>query len=194
MQKARRRPQKGSDRLQTYGFRFYFTPLFEVLFTFPSRYWFTIGLSVVFSLAGWCRLVHTGFLRSRATQDTEMLKFYVIYGTITLYGLSSQSSSIIKSFTCISVLQPQICLNNFGLGSSAFARHYLRNHYYFLFLHLLRCFSSVGQPPYWITIAGWVSPFGNLRINGYLHLPTAYRSLSRPSSPLRAKASPVRPQ
>ncbi len=73
-----------------------------------------------------------------------MLKFYVIYGTITLYGLSSQSSSIIKSFTCISVLQPQICRNNFGLGSSAFARHYLRNHYYFLFLHLLRCFSSVG--------------------------------------------------
>ena len=39
----------------------------------------------------------------------------------------------------------------------------------------------------------WVAPFGNLRINGYLHLPTAYRSLSRPSSPLRAKASSVRP-
>ena len=38
-----------------------------------------------------------------------------------------------------------------------------------------------------------VAPFGNLRINGYLHLPTAYRSLSRPSSPLRAKASSVRP-
>ena len=28
-----------------------------------------------------------------------------------------------------------------------------------------------------------VVPFGNLRINGYLHLPEAYRSLSRPSSP-----------
>ena len=38
-----------------------------------------------------------------------------------------------------------------------------------------------------------VAPFGNLRISGYLHLPTAYRSLSRPSSPLRAKASSVRP-
>ena len=38
----------------------------------------------------------------------------------------------------------------------------------------------------------WVVPFGNLRITGYLHLPGAYRSLSRPSSPLRARASPVR--
>ena len=28
-----------------------------------------------------------------------------------------------------------------------------------------------------------VSPFGNLRINAYLQLPEAYRSLSRPSSP-----------
>ena len=36
-----------------------------------------------------------------------------------------------------------------------------------------------------------VSPFGNHRINSYLLIPSAYRSLSRPSSPLRAKASPV---
>ena len=35
----------------------------------------------------------------------------------------------------------------------------------------------------------WVAPFGNLRISGHLHLPEAYRSLSRPSSPSRAKAS-----
>ncbi len=41
--------------------------------------------------------------------------------------------------------------------------------------------------------AGWVVPFGNLRINGHLHLPEAYRSLSRPSSPPRAKASAMRP-
>lgn len=40
---------------------------------------------------------------------------------------------------------------------------------------------------------GQVSPFGNPRINSYLLIPAAYRSLSRPSSPLRAKASPVYP-
>jgi hypothetical protein len=39
--------------LYVYGFRFYFTPLSGVLFAFPSRYWFTIGQSVVFSLGGW---------------------------------------------------------------------------------------------------------------------------------------------
>jgi hypothetical protein len=41
--------------------------------------------------------------------------------------------------------------------------------------------------------AGWVVPFGNPRIDSYLPIPAAYRSLSRPSSPLRAKASSVRP-
>ena len=38
----------------------------------------------------------------------------------------------------------------------------------------------------------WVAPFGNLRINGYLLLPVAYRSLSRPSSAPDAKAFPLR--
>ena len=40
---------------------------------------------------------------------------------------------------------------------------------------------------------GRVAPFGNLGINAYLQLHPAYRSLSRPSSPLGALASPVRP-
>ena len=47
-----------------------FTLLFGVLFTFPSQYWFTIGLSGVFSLTGWCRQIQTGRLRPRPTQDT----------------------------------------------------------------------------------------------------------------------------
>ena len=43
----------------------------------------------------------------------------------------------------------------------------------------------------WI-LSMWVSPFGNPRINGYLLLPEAYRSLSRPSSAPDAKAFPLR--
>ena len=39
----------------------------------------------------------------------------------------------------------------------------------------------------------WVVPFGNLRVNGCLHLPEAYRSLPRPSSTSYAKASTIRP-
>ena len=86
-----------------------------------------------------------------------------------------------------------------GLGSSAFARRYLRNRVFFLFLRLLRCFSSPGSLPY---VMDWrmddwssssrVSPFRHLRINGYLHLPAAFRSLSRLSSALSAKASTLR--
>ena len=38
----------------------------------------------------------------------------------------------------------------------------------------------------------WVAPFGNPRITGYLLLPAAYRSLSRPSSAPDAKAFPLR--
>jgi hypothetical protein len=38
-----------------------------VLFTFPSRYWFTIGHQVVLSLGRWASLIHTGFHVTRAT-------------------------------------------------------------------------------------------------------------------------------
>ena len=74
MQKARRHSLTSPDRLEAHGFRNYFTLLFEVLFTFPSRYWFAIGLSGVFSLTGWSRQIHAEFLVLRATQDTTMLR------------------------------------------------------------------------------------------------------------------------
>ena len=86
-----------------------------------------------------------------------------------------------------------------GLGSSAFARRYLRNHGCFLFLCLLRCFSSAGSLPHTMDLCAGaadllqqVSPFGYPRIKGYLLLPAAFRSLSRPSSALSAKASTLR--
>ena len=78
-----------------------------------------------------------------------------------------------------------------GLGSFPFARHYSGNHCYFLFLCLLRCFSSAGSLFCAMSSTWRVSPFGNLRIKSHLQIPEAYRSLSRPSSPPRAKASPV---
>src|SRR5918992_1312931 len=40
-----------------------------VLFTFPSRYWFTIGRQGVLSLRGWSPRIHTGFLGSRVTWE-----------------------------------------------------------------------------------------------------------------------------
>src|SRR3954447_22863499 len=40
-----------------------------------------------------------------------------------------------------------------------------------------------------IPFAGWVAPFGDPGINDRSHLPRAFRSVPRPSSPLSAKAS-----
>ena len=66
---------------------------------------------------------------------------------ISLKGLSPSLVELSRSFgyqfiVHITVLQPQACRNNLGLGSFPFARHYLGNHYCFLLLWLLRCFSS----------------------------------------------------
>jgi hypothetical protein len=59
------------------GIRFQvsFTPLSGVLFTFPSRYWFTIGHQGVFRLGGWSPHVQTGFHVSRLTHgSTQTLR------------------------------------------------------------------------------------------------------------------------
>ena len=87
-----------------------------------------------------------------------------------------------------------------GLACFPFARRYLGNRCFFPFLRLLRCFSSPGSPPCvmdWRTddrvLPGRVSPFRHPWIVGYLRLPTAFRSLSRLSSALSAKASAPRP-
>ena len=123
-----------------------------------------------------------------------LLSAYV-YGAITRFGQTFQSIPLHINSNSV-VLQPQNCLNNSGLGSSHFDRHYSGNHYCFLFLRLMRCFSSPGllhDCSWYHDCSWWVVPFGNLRIDSYLPIPAAYRSLSRPSSPLRAKASPVRP-
>ena len=48
------------------------TPSHGVLFTFPSRYWYTIGLTGVFSLAGWSRRIRAGLHVSRVTQGSAM--------------------------------------------------------------------------------------------------------------------------
>jgi hypothetical protein len=128
MQKARRHHISGSDRLQAYGFRNFFTPLRGVLFTFPSRYWFTIGLSRVFSLAGWSRRIHTGFHVTRATQDTAVSTRTCPYGAFTLYGAPFRALPVLSCEKWRGPTTPALPCDNTGLGSSPFARHYWGNH------------------------------------------------------------------
>ena len=87
-----------------------------------------------------------------------------------------------------------------GLDCSLFARRYWGNRVCFLFLRVLRWFTSPGwlRRPMYSDGAiedcpRWVAPFGDLRVKACLRLTGAYRSLPRPSSPACAKASTVRP-
>ena len=72
-----------SHCLYAHGFRFYFTPFTRVLFAFPSRYWFTIGRQVVFSLGGWSPHVQTGYHVSRPTLAHHICSY--VYRTITFF-------------------------------------------------------------------------------------------------------------
>ena len=89
-----------------------------VLFAFPSRYWFTIGHQVVFSLGRWSSRFHAGFLVSRATQVP--LGVSIISPT----GLSPSLDGLSKPFGYhlnfhITVLQPRrACSPVWALPSS----------------------------------------------------------------------------
>src|SRR5215203_4477516 len=68
MQKARSQGTKPLLPLVGTRFQDLFHSPPGVLFTFPSRYWCTIGHGRVFSLGGWSPQIPTGFLVSRRTQ------------------------------------------------------------------------------------------------------------------------------
>ena len=67
------------------------------------------------------------------------------YGDFTLFVLLFQNSSASHPTCNVGVLYP-VRIATYGLGSSDFARHYFRNRSFFLFLQVLRCFSSLGSP------------------------------------------------
>ena len=159
-----------------------------MLFTFPSRYSFTIGLTGVFSLAGWSRRIRAGFLVSRVTQDTT--KPHLDSNT----GLSPSLTELSRSFFSRSeyygvVLQPRSCIATAPVW--ALPRSLATTGGIISLFSLPRGTKMFQFPRLALPQSGseypsdiQVVPFGNPRINGYLHLPAAFRSLSRPSSPL----------
>ena len=137
------------------------------------------------------------------------------YRTLTVYGQPSQTVRLPSDFVTSRpprrkgrrVPQPRMrnarrLSHTPGLASSAFAHHYSRNHTCFLFLRVLRCFTSPRshQPPYIFRrrrhpMTG--ARFPHSEIPGSksgCRLPEAYRRLPRPSSAPDAKASTVCPK
>jgi hypothetical protein len=130
-----------------------------VLFTFPSRYWFTIGRQGVLSLRGWAPQIHTEFHGLRATRDDRReIRHLLPTGLLPSVADLSMYVRLEADFVtpwihrCGSWRVPRPPHGNAtglshraGLGSSPFARRYLGSRGCFPFLALLRCFSSSGS-------------------------------------------------
>ena len=65
-----------------------------------------------------------------------------VYRIITFYDSPFQEIPLTLNVQWRGPTTPRRPCDRHGLGSSPFARHYLGNHFCFLFLLLLRCFSS----------------------------------------------------
>ena len=195
LQKVRRRTISVLRQFVNTGLQVLFHSPPGVLFTVPSQYCALSVTKEYSALEGGPPVFPQGF--------SCLVVLRILPGMLILSptGLSPSpaglSSSLPVEFAFfLAVLTPG-CTHP-GLGSSAFARRYLRNHSYFFFLWLLRCFSSPGSLRHTMDSCDgtgrnrWVPPFRHLRINAYVQLPGAFRSLSRLSSALSAKASALR--
>ena len=134
---------------------------------------------------------------SRSTLDTALSLLPSLTG-LSPFTAGLSSTVLLGSWISHAVRTP-VCTHT-GLGSFPFARRYSGNRCFFLFLRVLRCFSSPGSlhtPMDSVhddrSSSCRVPPFRHPRLNGYLLLPAAFRSLSRLSSALSAKASALCP-
>lgn len=141
----------------------------------------------------WSALIHTGFHVSGATQDSTRACRDFGYGAITLSRGSFQILllSVQVPHRGPTTPQRQVAVvwagpfslaTTWGIASLSFPP--LTEMFHFRGFALPSLCIQDG-----ITLAGWVFPFGDLRIKGCVRLPEAYRSLPRPSSPGVAKAS-----
>ena len=144
---------------------------FQVLFHSPNRGSFQLSLTVlvhyrwqnVFSLSRWSCRIPTRFLVSRGTWESyqesytfRLQGFHLLWpafpGRSARYRFCNSCADLAVSARKIPLHQ---CRNactlshETGLGSSRFARRYSGNHYCFLFLRVLRCFSSPGARPFY---------------------------------------------
>ena len=91
MQKARRHPDESRLRpLVGIRFQVLFHSLSRVLFTFPSRYCYTIGHMRVFSLTRWSWQIQTEFLVLRPT--------WVGYKRVLWFSVTGLSPSMAEPF------------------------------------------------------------------------------------------------
>ena len=103
-----------------------------------------------------------------------LVNLFFVYWTFTVFGLLSQTI-LLNSLNQLCSPNPR-WISSSGLGSSYFARHYFRNRVFFLFLWVLRCFSSPRSPPIHYFTRVWInqlfswSEFPHSDIHGLLNI------------------------
>ena len=119
---------------------FYFTPLPGFFSPFPHG---TSSLSVTKQYLA-LRDGPRSFIRDFSC--LVLLWIPLVQTFLSYTGLSPSMVCFSKTFLLelsITYCGPNpMCITTHGLGSSYFARHYFRNRFLFLFLWVLRCFSS----------------------------------------------------
>ena len=171
-----------------------------MLFTFPSRYWYTIGLRVIFSLGGWSPRIQTGFLVSRPTQvPPRTPSDFRLRGANPLCRAFPDTSANPPIILCWRPYNPAGRTRRFGLFPlrSPLLRESrlisLPSGTEMLQFPEFALLAYVFSQQCMAATAMRVAPLGNPRIKRCLLFPEAYRSLPRPSSLPRAKASALRP-
>ena len=178
----------------------------------PSRGSFHLSLTVlcaigsrrVFCLGGWSPLLPPGFLVSRRTQDRrQAFGSRFAYGAFTLSGRPSQAVPLASPSSRSPRRRPTTPHGSLhpvwapprslaatgGISFDFYSCGYLDGSLPRVFpLHAIHSHAGAGHP------GRRVTPFGDHPwIVGRWHLPTAFRSCPRPSSPGGSQASSMNP-
>ena len=145
LQKVRGHPYKGLPQLVGKRFQVLFHSPSGVLFTFPSRYYALSVTREYLALGGGPPSFPQGFSCPVVLWSIVEKICCFVYGTFTLCGGAFQLFSTTTYLFYMTMSATPVTYVT-GLGSSPFARRYLGNRFFFLFLRVLRCFSSPGMP------------------------------------------------
>ena len=164
-------------------FQVLFHPLFKFFSPFLHGTWFTIGLSGVFSLGGWSPD------SDRVSRVPPYSGYHYVYLSIT--GLSPFGYSVLsRTFFCIKVVvttqncrKTLVWANPLSLATT-----------YGISLFFSSAYLDVSVPgllPCWVTYLQHVGCPIRISTDQFcLPIPAAFRSLPRPSSPLKARHPP----
>ena len=124
------------------GFQVLFHSPPGVLFTFPSQYSALSVTKEYLALRGGPRSFPQGF------SCLVVLWILLCFSSVSPTGLSPSLAGLSRTVPLqsevINAVRTPECTHS-GLGSFHFARRYFENRVFFLFLRLLRCFSSPGS-------------------------------------------------